>query len=211
MVGTIAAANAKSFVIVGDSIAWGEGDVSSVGPKGGSGWIARALDVHGYPYVKIAKQGQQATDYVSTMAPTTSFLGKLSFTDMVCEFGINDLRLGRTQAQVLADHQTIYGQFVGKRIHQTTLPPRSSSTDAWATLVNQAGKTDGTMASLNTLNAVIRAKPANVNNVIEAADAAMSARDSDIWTAPPAATLDGTHPVSTKAASMAATLAPSFD
>jgi lysophospholipase L1-like esterase len=208
MIGTIAVANAKSFVVVGDSIAWGEGDISNVGSKGGNGWIGRALDSHGYPYVKIAKQGQQATDFTSATAPVTAFLSAINYTDAVCEFGINDLRLGRTQAQVLADHQTIYGVIgSGKRVYQTTLTPRSATTDAYATTTNQTAKTDGNMAALNALNASIRAIPANVNFVIDAADAAMSARDSGIWTAPPAATTDGTHPNSTKAASMGTTLA----
>ncbi|CDM57381.1 SGNH/GDSL hydrolase family protein [Rhizobium favelukesii] len=207
MIGDIAAPNAKSYVIFGDSIAWGEGDISNVGPKGGNGWLGRALDVHGYPYLKIAKQGQQAADLVSSPSRVQSLLAAMSFTDAVVEYGVNDLRLGRTQAQILADQQTIYGYVPGKRIYQTTITPRSSSTDSWATTVNQTAKTDGNMAALNPLNAAIRAKPANVNTVLEAADAAMSARDSDIWGGAFPPTTDGTHPNSVKAASMAAALA----
>jgi hypothetical protein len=62
------------------------------------------------------------------------------------------------------------------------------------------------MADLNPLNADIRAGLANMTNVIEAADAAMSARDSDIHKAPPAGTPDGTHFNSTRAALIASLL-----
>ena len=208
MIGDIASATARSFVITGDSIAFGEGDITTAGAKYGSGWIARALDVYGYPYVKITKPGQMIQEFVSTPTMLIDFINALSFSDLIAEHGVNDLRLSRTQGQILGDQQTVYGWCAGKKITQTTITPRSSTTDAYATTVNQAAKTDGNMAALNPLNAAIRAKPANVTNVLEAADFAMSARDSGIWTAPPAATVDGTHPNSVKAASMATQAAP---
>jgi lysophospholipase L1-like esterase len=207
MIGDIASANARSWVIVGDSIAFGEGDITGVGAKRASGWIARALDVYGYPYVKITKPGQQATEFATALSLVTPFVALLSFTDVISEHGINDLRLARTQAQVLADHQTIYDIFPGKTIAQTTLTPRAASTDGYATTANQSGRTDGTMAALVALNTSIRAKPAKVSKVIDAADVAMSARDSLIWPAPPVPTADGTHPNSYMANVMAAALA----
>jgi lysophospholipase L1-like esterase len=210
MVGDIAAIGARSFVITGDSIAFGEGDITGVGAKRGSGWIARALDVYGYPYVKITKPGQMASEFVTALSLVTPFIQALQFSDVISEHGINDLRLSRTQAQVLADHQTIYGLFPGKNIYQTTLTPRSSSTDAYATTANQLGKTDGNMVALVPINGVIRAKPANVHKVIDAADAAMTARDSLIWPAPPVPTGDGTHPNSYMANVMAQALVGQF-
>jgi lysophospholipase L1-like esterase len=206
MIGDIAKADAKSYVIFGDSLAWGEGDVSSVSAKGASGFLARALEARGYPYLKIAKQGQQAADIVASPTRIQALLDAIQYSDVIVEHGVNDLRLGRTQAQLLADHQTIYGYCTGKRITQTTITPRSSSTDGWATTANQTPKTDGTMSSITSVNAAIRAKPANVSVVLDAADAAMSARDSNIWTAPPAATLDGTHPTTVKATAMGTAL-----
>ncbi|AYD00906.1 SGNH/GDSL hydrolase family protein [Neorhizobium sp. NCHU2750] len=207
IIGDVAAPAAKSFVILGDSIAFGEGDITSVGAKRGSGWIARALDNYGHAYLKITKPGQQVTEFVSTISYPTAFLALINFSDVISEHGINDLRLGRTQAQILADHQSIYSMVSGKRIAQTTMTPRSSSTDGYATVANQTGRTDGTMASIVPLNAAIRAKPANVNRIIEAADAAASARDSLVWASPPVPTADGTHPNSFKADQMAQILA----
>jgi hypothetical protein len=62
------------------------------------------------------------------------------------------------------------------------------------------------MADLTGLNTDIRAGLANVYAVLEAADAAMSARDSNIHKAPPAGTTDGTHMNSTRVALIAAAL-----
>jgi lysophospholipase L1-like esterase len=210
IIGTVAAASARSFLIVGDSLAWGQGDDSGVGTQDSSGFLQRMLGRLGYPCYTWAKGGQQAAD----VAPITATLNAdtastlMSFTDVILQHGVNDLRLGRTRAQIEADLQTIYGtaSITGKRVWKTTITPRSTSTDSWATTVNQTAQIDGNMADLNPLNADIRAGLANMTNVIEAADAAMSARDSDIHKAPPAGTADGTHFNSTRAALIASLL-----
>lgn len=209
--GKIAVDNARSFLVVGDSIAFGEGDITSIGPKGGSGWIARALDVRGYPYMKITRPGQQAADAASLPASPQALVNLVAFSDAIFEHGVNDLRLNRTKDQILADQQTLYAWANGARIWQTTISPRSSSTDAYATVAGQTAKTDGNMADLNPLNAAIRAKPANVFRVIEAADQFMTARDSGIWKAPPAETVDGTHPNSYSANRIGNALAASLE
>jgi lysophospholipase L1-like esterase len=210
IIGTVNAAAARSFLIVGDSLAWGQGDDSGVGAQDSSGFLQRLLGTLGYPCMTWAKGGQQAADVapiIATLnADTASTL--MSFTDVILQHGVNDLRLGRTRAQIEADTQTIIttASISGKRIYKTTITPRSDSTDAWATLVNQTAKIDGNMADLNPLNADIRAGLPNVYRLIEAADAAMSARDSDIHKAPPAGTTDGTHFNSTRAALVASLL-----
>lgn len=206
-VGKIAKKNARSFLVVGDSLAWGEGDITGVGARGGSGWIERMLDTLGYPYMTFAKGGQQAADLAPNTASPAATLALVTVSDRIFEHGVNDLRLGRTKAQILADHQTCYGALApAARCHQTTITPRSETTDAYATTANQTPKTDGNMADLTPLNTDIRAVPANVNSIIEAADAAMSARNSNIHKAPPAGTTDGTHFNTTRAALIASLL-----
>jgi hypothetical protein len=211
IVGTIAkgqsGASAKSYVLVGDSIMFGQGDVSSVGPKGGSGWGARLLDATAVPYLKIAKKGQGAQHFAGATASITALLSLISYSDVVCEHGVNDLRLGRTAAQILTDQQTIYGLFGTANIFQATITPRTESTSGnYTSVADQTPKTDGNMADLTPLNTSIRATPANVDSVLEVADAAMSARNSNVWSGPFPPVLDGTHPTSAKAAAMAASL-----
>lgn len=208
IVGTVNATSARSFLIAGDSLAWGQGDDSSVGAQDSSGFLQRMLGRLGYPYSTWAKGGQQAADVAPIIATLNADTNLGGFTDVILLWGINDLRLGRTRLQIENDLQTIAGtaSITGKRIWKTTITPRSTSTDSWATTANQAAQTDGNMADLNPLNADIRAGLPNMANVIEAADAAMSARDSGIHKAPPAGTVDGTHFNSTRAALIAGLL-----
>lgn len=205
ILGTINAANARSFVIVGDSISWGFGDTLS-GAHGGSGWPARMLDVHGYPYARINASGWTASSLAgSALAQTTAFVNVLTFTDAINELGVNDMAVNaRTSAQVLADQQTAYGMFTGKRIYQSTITTETNSTDGWLTTGNQTFPASGTNtlgAQLNPLNTSIRALPAHVTAVLEIADAQMSARNSDLWTTSSGLTMtgDGIHPNATGA------------
>lgn len=206
--GTINVTSARAFLIVGDSLSWGQGDDSSVGAQDSSGFLQRMLGRLGYPCMTWAKGGQQAADVAPITATLNADTSLFGFTDVILQHGVNDLRLGRTRAQIEADLQTIAAtaSIAGKRIWKTTITPRSTSTDSWATTANQSPQVDGNMADLNPLNADIRAGLANMANVIEAADAAMSARDSGIHKAPPAGTVDGTHFNSTRAALIAGLL-----
>lgn len=206
IIGKIKAANARSFVVVGDSITYGQGDITGVGAMGGSGYPARLMERNGFGYLKIGMMGQQAADLAANKASVAALFAAINFSDAMFEHGVNDLRLGRTKDQILADHQTLYTMAGAARIGQATITPRADSSNAYADVAGQTPKTDGTMASLNDLNAAIRAKPTNVAYVIEAADAAMSARDSDVWSGPFPPTPDGTHPTSPKAAAMAAAI-----
>jgi hypothetical protein len=203
IVGSVAAANARGFVLVGDSIVYATGDISSVGVKGGSGWLARWLDPL-YPWVKMACGGQSISDVAgSASAAPGNFLAAIGYTDTIFEHGINDLRLGRTQAQILADQQTVYARYSGRK-YQTTITTRTDTSNAYADVSGQTVKTDGNMAALNPLNNAIRALPAQLTGYIDGADFSMSARDSDLWGGPFPPVTDGTHPTSAKAAAMAA-------
>lgn len=206
--GTVRAANARSFISTGDSILFGQGDVSSVGTKGGSGYIARGLDPQ-FPLFKIAKGGAAGFNIVNDSAGSKTWwaniMAAITFTDYINEHGGGDLRqAGQTAATVLATQQSLYGILgAGKRIYETTKTPRTDSSDSWTTVAGQNPKTDGGWSELATLNNAIRALPIGVTGVVEAADAGMSARDSSRWKAPPAAALDGVHPRSIMAATLA--------
>jgi hypothetical protein len=202
ILGDVAVANAISFVGFGDSVFWGQGDISSVGSKGESGWVRRGLR---YPCVFIGRSGQSVQSVVSVTTKLTAFKNALGFSHVINQFGINDLAsASRSQAQLLADFQTLYGLVSGKFIYQCTIGPRTDTTDAWATVANQTVRTDGTWSLLTSINTAIRAGLANVTGVIEWADAAMTARNSGKWRAPPIWTTDGTHPNSLAAASIPA-------
>lgn len=212
--GRIAADNARSVYVMGDSITYGTGDITTVGAKGATGYLQRALDTQGLGYGFMGVGGMSAFDLralidannVTIDAWTTVI--KTYATDIVWAYGVNDLRLARTRAQLYADNQVLYTEFPAQAAHQITITPRSDTTDSYATTANQTARVDGTYAGLTTANTEIRAVQTNVDRVIDSAAAAMSALNSNIWTAPPAATTDGTHPTSVKSASMATAISP---
>lgn len=209
----LAHAAARSVIVLGDSLSFGQADDSAVGALHGSGFLDRMLDTKGFGHMKVAKAGMSASDLAGSNTAIANLVALcgVSVSEVIDAFGINDLRLGRTQVQLLADKQTYYTAVVnGRKLKATTLTPRSTSTDSWATTVNQTAQVDGNMAALNSVNAAIRAGLTQTSGYLDAADAAMSARDSDIHAAPPAGTPDGTHFNSTNAARIASILAGAY-
>jgi hypothetical protein len=206
----ITAVAARSFLLTGDSLLDGQGDATSVGVRGGSGWIARGLDAI-YPYFKFARRGIQSNQLAAILAgaSTMAFLARIEFTDLLQEAGLNDLGVGsRAVADILASQNTIHTQFANgsRRIYQTTITCRTASSNSYADAAGQTPRTDGTYPQLNTLNAGIRAKPAPVTAIIDAADFDMTARDSGIHGAPFPPVTDGTHFLSPKSEAMGAML-----
>ncbi len=147
------------------------------------------------------------------MTKPQAFFSALSFSDSVQQLGINDLLLGsETVATVLAAQQTVYGLFGSARVFQPTMLPVTTSTNFWLDTASQTfnSPATGTLALLNSLNGSIRAVPSGVYRVLDAADVAMTARDSDIWTAPPQSTQDGIHPQPPRTNTLATSLAPNL-
>jgi len=211
------AAAAKSVVLFGDSILWGAGDVTTTGTQGSSGPWGRNLDSAGIGHFRFGVSSMKAQDMAviissasATYAPLQTLLQACA-THAIIEFGANDLSLGsRTQAQLLADYTTIQGSLTSKQWGLATITPRTSSTDGYATEVNQTVKTDGTWSLLTGVNAAIRAKPSGFTYVPEYADDVMTSRDSGIWKSSPTIgfipTTDGTHPTSLMAAYLSSNL-----
>lgn len=192
----------RSFILPGDSLDHGQGDISGVGAKESSGFLGRALDVHGYSYVKVAAPGWRASIYVTGLVKLQAFIDAINFTDVICELGVNDLSGGDSQTLLMFNLQRVYKQmgYYGATIKQTTLTPKTTTPGP--------PTTSGNMGALTAVNAAIRALPNQVSAVIEAADAAMTSRDSNLW--PVGATGDDVHPTSAKAALMAAAIAASL-
>ncbi|USX25787.1 hypothetical protein NHH73_24940 [Oxalobacteraceae bacterium OTU3CINTB1] len=208
--GTVAAANVKSHVILADSLGFGTGDVTGVGAKGSSGMIPRVFDKTGKPYAKFAKGGMGVQHFVALFASANGDLDpyfallNASATHVANLYGVNDLRLNRTQTQLFADYATVNAKFSGKAMALTTLTPRTDSTDGWATVENQTQRNDGNWGALTSVNTGIRAGIAGITTVIETSDAASTARNSNTW--PANSTTDGTHPNTARSAAVAAAI-----
>lgn len=112
----------------------------------------------------------------------------------VLGLGINDIIGGRNDTDITNDRQTIRG-YAPLMWFETTLEPRSTSTDSWATLNNQTTSSgNGNRVNFNNR---VRAGNVGFMGYFELADAVESYRDSGIFKAPPmvprAITADGVH------------------
>lgn len=188
-----------SVIVVGDSIAFGSGGNGETGGNtingfnGKSGLITPSLG--SIPFLNLAWPSITAQNWITDY---TARRQMITFgSHLITELGINDLINNRTSAQIVTDVQAIWA-FArgGQKIYQTTITPNSSSTDAWATTVNQTALHQATRA---TLNQAIRAGISGATGFYNAASILETSQDSDIWIVAPSPpyTADGIHPSGT--------------
>lgn len=199
--GTVNKTDARAFGFVGHSIPFGQGDITTSGTKGGSGYHARGLDDR-YPYVKFCKGGMDTANMAALRTNgTLALLIKASrITDIIQDFTGGDLRNGNTVAAIKENIQTVYGMFGNaKRFYLVTALDRTDSTDSYATVVNQTPKTDGNWINQIPLNTDIRAGLPRVTAVLDTCAVSSSSFNSGVWNGSPARTTDGVHPNSFEA------------
>lgn len=125
----------RSVALVGDSIMQGanhDGDAY----RGG---FALALDGQKVPYVKIAHGGESAGTFAGLPASARRLALIVGCTDAIVQYGANDFT-NRSLSAVQADLITIWQRLVRMgitRVKQTTIAPRTTSTDNFATPGNQ--------------------------------------------------------------------------
>lgn len=187
----------RMVVSVSDSIFDGYSDPVASGYHGP---VARACKNLGIGHVKLSRGGE--TSGVFNQAVNGRQLRALYIsgcTDAVIEYGTNDALL-TSAASALGLENNLINIINGllaagvKRIALATIPPRTASTDAWATTANQTPQSTSSIVGLAAINAWIRAKPTGVTAVIDLADLCMSVRDSGLWV--PGGTTEGVHPSS---------------
>jgi lysophospholipase L1-like esterase len=203
-----------SVIIIGDSIGSGYGDApGTISHQGrnittpaiaGGGFIARAL--HGQiGAVQVAFPGDTVGDFITNQG----HFRRMSFASIastaIVEYGRNDLTTGDPVATIQANLVTLWTMCAnrGMRVFQTTITPRTSSTDGWVSAGNQA--TTGNEANRTALNDWLRAGAPLVSGVatavgtsgaltagqtghplfgvFEVADLVETARNSGIWKA----------------------------
>lgn len=135
-------------LIVGDSIA--EGTSESVTAGSGvndSGFLSRGLYSVNSRTVPVSKMtcGGTSVKYMAAGMTRRRALFKY-FTHAICNYGTNDsVSESRTAAQVLADLKTLWAALKAEGvrwIEEVGIIPRTTSTDSWATVVNQTPRTN---------------------------------------------------------------------
>jgi hypothetical protein len=178
-----------SFFLIGDSKGQGISDTPvAVGGTSAVGELARSFG-DGFPHINAGISSSAAYSMVvAGQRVNRSALG-LYCSHVLCQFGINDLSASYSAATVLADIQTIRNLYPNRPFFQATVAPKTTSTDSWATVVNQTPFAQE--AERVALNALIRSGVAGHSGFLEIADAVESARDSGKWAV--GYTSDGIH------------------
>jgi hypothetical protein len=127
--------NSKAVAIYGDSITYGIGEsgtTSGSTPVGGT--IVPSL----YTTIPVANYGVPS-DTLNGFLSNSTFRQSLAhyFSSFGNAYGINDLNAGRTAVQLEADFASLAALLPGPTIPATVTPGDGSSTDNYATAVNQ--------------------------------------------------------------------------
>ncbi len=188
--------------IVGDDHAAGNGDSETGQPpydgdgQENRGPYQRACAEAGIGMVKICRDGMLLRDFAQ---PDMSYLSPLSACGtVIVQGGSNDLNHGlpvREIEQNLAALWTAAAAQCGKPVIACTIPPRTRSSDGWATIENQSPFSAGFAKDRCALNAFIKRAstelPQLVRGVINGGEAVAAEGTPDVWR--PGACTDGVH------------------
>lgn len=143
-----------SVAIIGDSKQEGNaGSESYANTSGDIGETARCIGPS-LPYTNFGKGNDAANRFLNN-GYTLRLALKDYFSHVACNYGHNDINtLGRTPAQVYADLVAIRALYAPLKFYQLTIGPNASSSDSWATIVNQSADADN--ADRITLNNLIK-------------------------------------------------------
>jgi hypothetical protein len=189
----VAETETPSVAICGDSIAAGYNHTYQ------NSFLTLALDRASVPYINLAAGSEVSGKWGANQARFRRAPLLRHCTHVIFEDGINSFGGGLTFAQVQATQQAAWDYFksLGLVVIQTTITPRTTSTDSWATAGNQTLYSAAENTIRTQFNAWVRTLPAPLSGYIEAADTVESARDSGKWKTDGTAnkwTSDGIHP-----------------
>lgn len=178
----------SNVLIVGDSIASGQGDSPN-----NLGYIVRALTAEGINHQVVSKGGEKAENFKGKgrIIRMSTISGQ---THAIVEYIVNDIMTGRSVAALKADLLDIWTALAmrGLKLYQTTCTPTTTSTDAFVTTGNQAISNAANEARRKEMNDYIRTCPHPLTDFIDVADIVETSRNSGIWKA--GITSDGIHP-----------------
>lgn len=194
----IAMSKRPAVLLIGDSRCLGTRD-SNVAGFGDLGEVEKSIG----PSLAVANYGISS---LTAQGWNNSHANQVAlaqyFQNIVIQIGVNDLYSGASAATLITRNTTIAGNFTGKRIFYTTIPPETTSTDNWATEVNQTPVSVENDTQRKSYNASVRAGLSGAYGYFEIADVVESARDSGIWKA--GYTPDGVHENATATAAIKA-------
>lgn len=191
-----------SVIIIGDSIANGSGDTEDssstiTGRDGKVGIIARSLG--SVPFLNMAANGE-TTGYPGVNTAARQLMIQKG-SHLVGEHGTNDIfGNNTTEANLITALKAEWALArADQKVFQTTILPRTNSSDAWTTLGNQSqisAPNNTTRVAFNTdLRGGVITAP-NLKGFFDVASVFESSLNSGNWlvTPTPPYTADGIHP-----------------
>lgn len=171
---SLAQTTAPAVLIFGDSISYGEQDQGDT--SGDTGSVARSVGPN-FAYANYGIRGDSVFKWLTNSPVRRAVLPY--FSHVIFEFGVNDFIVqGRTAAQLAVDTQSAVALMGGKKTFACTILPSTTTTDNYATLVNQ------TPVSWNadriTENDRRRTVPAGFTSCFDLASALESSLDSGL-------------------------------
>jgi lysophospholipase L1-like esterase len=153
----------------------------------------------GLGYVSLGMNGQRSDGFINNARRNRMMLAQRC-DKAVVEYGTNDLENGTTLENIKSYLSNIWEALHVrgvKQIYQTTIVPRTTSTDNWATTTNQtptkAATSGGPDSTRTLLNEWIRSKPSPyLAGIIDIAPATEYGVNTGLWL--PNKTPDGIHP-----------------
>lgn len=133
-----------NVVIIGDSIAKGSADEFDIRPDGGVGFIRSAV-FGSFGFVQLTAGGEKYSHWLNDLGAPARGSFILGAGRIICELGSNDAANGTNLVSLQAEALAVWTRFAkagGGRVWATTLTPRASSTDFFATTNNQIALTD---------------------------------------------------------------------
>ena len=178
-----------AILIIGDSISYGLNDTYSPSDSGDLGKFAPSIGSD-FAYIMAARSSDLAQQFLASSAKRVALATYA--THVIGGHGRNDLDLGRTAAEIEADIESIAGLF-SIPVWWDTIPPRTSSTDSFATVENQTVSSTNTHRA--TVNDWLRAGPAALAGAFDSCQAIENDPDNNDgkWKAG-SITSDGQHP-----------------
>lgn len=178
-----------SACLYGDSRQSGYGDTADA--WGDTGEFARSIGP-AYAYINLGTYGDTVSTFLGTGSATNRLAMAQYCTQVFEEYGINDLSIGKTAAELEGYTNQFIALFPGKEVWVATLPPETTSTDGWATTTNQTAASNNTdRINFNTAvrggNSIVGAR-----GYVEESGVVESGFNSGLWCAP-SCTADGVH------------------
>lgn len=195
----------ETIACIGDSISIGANFGTAIYGdylQGELGFMQLTALTSGRGYVTLGMNGQQLTGFGPNNRPRRIAIAKYGSADIaLVNYGTNDLAYSTSSLDELkAKYLDVWKacKDAGMRVYQTTITPRTTSTDSWATTEAQTpinAKFAGGDSSLRSqINDWIRTKPsADLDGIIDVASIVETGPNSGFWKAE--TTDDGIHPI----------------